>query len=97
MACKKCGECCRYVAIVTDKLDEDAQKWAGYHGHTWEVREGKTVIFIPNKCKMLAEDSTCRIYDQRPGVCAIIPNVDCRIYQPKGCRYFEDEDANSSK
>jgi Fe-S-cluster containining protein len=70
-------------------MSEDALRWAEYHDHTIVEREGKLIVFVPNRCKQLADDNTCKIYDDRPDVCAKIPNRDCAIFQPEGCRYFE--------
>lgn len=93
MACKKCGACCKYAAVVMDGLSKDGRRWAEYHGQTIIERQGKYVIFIPNRCSQLGDDNLCKVYDNRPDVCAMVPSMDCTIFQPSKCRYF-DEDSN---
>jgi Fe-S-cluster containining protein len=92
MACKKCGECCKYTAVISGPMDEDAMLWSSYHSHLIIKRgNDKLVIFIPNRCRNLKDDNTCAIYESRPGCCALIPNADCKEFQPPGCRYFDEE------
>lgn len=94
IGCKKCGECCKYVAIVADTMDINARRWCLYHGHIIREREDKYIIFIPNKCDALNDNNECSIYEDRPSMCKEIPNEHITIFQPPNCRYFEEEEKN---
>ena len=90
MSCKKCGACCKYTAVMIGQPDEDGVRWSAYHGHRLFEKEGQLVVFIPNRCSQLGDDNLCKIYKDRPNVCATVPNVDCTIFQPPECGYFNE-------
>jgi Fe-S-cluster containining protein len=72
-------------------MDEDALRWAAYHGIRIVEQCGEIVVFIPNRCSKLNEDNTCSIYSDRPMGCVTTPSPTRREFQPPECRYFEEE------
>jgi Fe-S-cluster containining protein len=81
--CDRCtGLCCRYFALPIetpeDKEDYDDIRWYLCHnGITIFVEDGDWYINIKNKCKFLADDYTCRIYNKRPKICRGYTIRDC--------------------
>lgn len=94
MACKKCGRCCRYTAIIVDEMSEEAMRWSLYHNHLVVSRKGKNVVFVPNKCNQLSDEGLCKVYETRPKSCAVVPTKDCTEFQPPGCGYFDEGEEN---
>ncbi len=83
--CQKCGaKCCRYFCFEIDEPDdydefEDVRWYLLHEGVTVHIDDGDWYISIDNPCKMLADDSRCMGYDNRPLI--------CRKYDSGGCDY----------
>ena len=81
--CQECGgKCCRYFCFEIDEPDDfeefDDIRWFLLHeGVSVHIDEGDWFISIANKCKMLAPDNACTLYDERP--------VICRKYEMETC------------
>jgi len=89
--CKKCGACCKYIAIVIGKFPDDI-KWAAAHNlriihhNEWE---GSAVAFVPCRCQYLSDENLCTIYDERPLTCKLFPEANKRWLRPPECKYDE--------
>ncbi len=81
--CKKCeAKCCRYFAleIHTPRTKEDFENVRWYLAHRdilVYVDRRKWHLEIKNKCKYLAENNLCKIYDKRPLICREHSMKDC--------------------
>jgi len=73
--CRKCGaKCCTYFCFEIDKPDsyeefEDVRWYLCHEGVTVHVDEGDWYISIENRCKNLASNGLCTIYEDRPLIC----------------------------
>ncbi len=85
LLCEHCtAACCRYIALPLDKpttaRDYDDIRWYLMHqGISVYVEDGDWYIHIQARCKNLALDNRCNIYDSRPAI--------CREYEPGECDY----------
>lgn len=83
--CEHCtAACCRYVALPLDPprsaRDYDDMRWYLMHeGISIFVEEGDWYAQIQTRCKNLAPDNRCSIYESRPAI--------CREYEPGDCDY----------
>lgn len=83
--CEHCpAACCRYVALPIDTPetfeDFDDIRWYLMHeGLSIFVEEGVWHLQIQTRCKNLAADNLCGIYQTRPKI--------CRDYEPGNCDY----------
>ena len=71
--CQRCGDCCRFVVVVTGKITND-DLLAYFKAHGIQVR-AKSVL-IPSVCQHLqwwndrgSQSTECDIYDTRPELC----------------------------
>ncbi len=83
--CEHCAAaCCRYLALPLDipenRRDFDDIRWYLMHeGISVFVEDGDWYVQIQTKCKNLAADNLCGVYETRPSI--------CREYQAKDCDY----------
>ncbi len=83
LTCKQCAaKCCNYFCFEIDEPGdyeefEDIRWYLCHEGVTVHIDDGDWYISIANKCKMLADDNSCRFYENRPQI--------CRNYSQKGC------------
>lgn len=83
--CEQCaGACCRYLALPLDvpenRRDFDDIRWYMMHeGISVFVEDGDWYVQIQTRCKNLAEDHRCGVYETRPSI--------CREYEAKECDY----------
>ena len=87
--CAKCAAlCCRYVALPIDNPetahDYDNIRWYLMHEniHVF-VDDGEWYIAFATRCKNLADDNRCNVYETRPRV--------CRGYDTSNCEYHGTE------
>jgi len=87
--CEHCAAaCCRYLAIPLDKpacaRDYDDIRWYLMHQNiSVFIEEGDWYIQIQTRCKNLAADNRCGIYEARPSI--------CREYEPGQCDYSHSQ------
>jgi len=86
--CNKCGKCCVGFHLPVKTLSQDQINYFSYHENV-EVQTlegGQLSLFFNNKCKHLAKDNLCAIYETRPDVCrdAYTKNRQGVIF-PEGC------------
>ena len=83
--CEHCAAaCCRYLALPLDKpasrRDYDDIRWYLMHENvTVFVEEGDWFVQFQTRCKNLAANNLCAIYETRPAI--------CREYEPGSCDY----------
>lgn len=85
--CKKCGECCKYIAIILSPLIDDLL-WAEAHDIIIKKDKKNIVGFIPIRCKYLNDRNLCDIYENRPLPCKIFPKEEQLHLRPEKCRYY---------
>jgi uncharacterized protein len=88
--CLECGKCCTYVAVginaprnpgyATDVL------WYLYHENVYVYRDGDGdwSVHFETRCRNLAPDLRCRIYEQRPHICRNFDNTTCEVNSQEG-------------
>ncbi len=87
--CRKCGDCCRYVAMEIDR----PRTKKDYSDIFWYLLHSNISVFIDHDrswnlefstpCEALDDDNLCSTYETRP--------VICRQYSPDNCtRHSED-------
>jgi len=73
--CAECkGRCCKYYTVLLeepeDADDYDELRWFLAHEDCYiYVDEGEWHLNVISRCRFLAEDGRCGIYDHRPDVC----------------------------
>jgi len=86
--CDHCaGKCCQYFALRIDRPknweDFDYVRWYLLHDRASVfVEEGDWYLLVHTRCKHLAADHRCEIYDRRPRI--------CRDYTTYECEYDDD-------
>jgi uncharacterized protein len=92
--CTECGKCCTYVAVginpptgpryATDIL------WYLYHDRVsvWLDSDGEWSVLFETRCRNLADDLLCRIYEDRPHICRAFDNQTCDVNDPSGGTAF---------
>ena len=86
--CKKCGECCKWVAVAVNQGAMVDEEWVWSHGGYLH----ENVVFLPCRCKMLTEDNLCLVHADNmiPAVCKHTPTWEGRHMFPEKCKYWED-------
>ena len=88
--CRICGaKCCKYITIKIDaprdKIDRDEIRWFLHHENISVMIERRLwFLQVYTRCKNLARDNRCAIYDNRPEV--------CRQYEMEECEHLGEED-----
>ena len=73
--CTDCGHCCTYVGIEIDRPTKVEYAtdilWYLYHENVYIYVDGSNdwSVHFEARCRNLADDLLCRIYEQRPYVC----------------------------
>lgn len=86
--CSKCGKCCLGFRIQIPNLSPDYKRYFSYHRNTEiQVIDGKTFLYIKNRCNNLTKGNLCIIYEKRPDICrdAYTKIRDDRVNFPVGC------------
>ncbi len=85
--CRRCGECCRWVAFDLGTIYDADEMWVeAHHGH---IKDG--VIWFPVKCRFLTKGNKCAVHPKKPESCKIFPVYVPSKFVPEGCKYFEKE------
>jgi Fe-S-cluster containining protein len=80
------AECCRYVSVYLktprSNADFDEIRWFVTHEHirVYRDHEKNWMIEFTSPCKFLDADNICRIYANRPEVCAEYNPNDCTFH-----------------
>lgn len=80
--CIACGSaCCRYIIVDLPGEPRSEQSfeellWYLFNPHTKLLKEGRLwSLMVSGRCRMLADDGKCRIYEDRPFICGDYPQV----------------------
>jgi len=75
--CSKCGECCRVLKVkVKERMTGDLWKYFETRGVRVERAPRWTILTFPNfPCPHLGPDNLCKIYENRPFICAVHPTA----------------------
>ncbi len=86
--CSKCGAiCCHYITVEidkpTNKRARDDIRWYLLHeGVTLLIEEDRWLVKFPTRCRDLAKDGSCSIYENRP--------ITCQEYSSDNCDYHTE-------
>jgi Fe-S-cluster containining protein len=88
--CTTCGKCCTYVSVGIDPprsvTSATEMLWYLYHQNVTLYRDGDgewSVVF-ETRCRNLAPDLLCSIYEHRPEICRDFDNKTCEVNDPEG-------------
>jgi Fe-S-cluster containining protein len=88
--CLECGKCCTYVGVginspTTARYATDVL-WYLYHEGVYVYcdGDGEWSVHFETRCRNLADDLMCRIYEERPHVCRAFDNVTCEVNSDQG-------------
>jgi len=88
--CLQCAKCCTYVAVginaptkpryATDIL------WYLYHEKVsvYLDGDGEWCVMFESRCRNLADDLLCRVYEERPHICRSFDNTTCDVNSTEG-------------
>ena len=93
--CSDLGQCCRYVELPLARvLTQDEASWVKLHpglSLILDVRADRVqqTIRIETRCRALAHDGMCMLYDrpERPEMCSVWPD-DPINQAPPGCVFL---------
>jgi Fe-S-cluster containining protein len=94
--CLTCGLCCTYVAVEISAPDtvNGATEilWHLYHEGVSVYRDGEDTwtVQFETRCKHLASDNKCAIYEQRPPICRSYAAETCEVNAQDEGRTFYD-------
>jgi Fe-S-cluster containining protein len=83
--CLTCGLCCTYIAVAIDAPDSVKSAteilWHLYHDHVSVYRDSddEWMVQFETRCRHLADDNKCQIYDTRPPICRTYSEVTCEV------------------
>ena len=67
--CKQCSNCCRLILIrISEKVNDDYKRWAGYHGIEIIEIEGHNFAKIATPCDKLV-NNRCSIQETKTELC----------------------------
>ncbi|HEY6877636.1 MAG TPA: YkgJ family cysteine cluster protein [Polyangiales bacterium] len=91
--CLKCGLCCSYIAVAIDAPDSVKAAteilWHLYHDYVSVYRDSddEWMVQFETRCRHLASDNKCKIYETRPHI--------CRTYSEDTCEVNADDEGMS--
>jgi Fe-S-cluster containining protein len=94
--CLSCGLCCTYVAVEITKPSSIKAAteilWHLYHENVSIYRDADDdwMVQFESRCKHLAADNKCGIYEQRPPICREHSEVTCEVNADDEGRTFYD-------
>jgi hypothetical protein len=95
--CKRCGECCKWLAFKAIGMSPETTEWLAARG---SIFDGDYII-LEHWCPHLSIDkglATCDIHykDEYPLICRRFHGHG-RFYIPRGCVYFDEESHTKQK
>lgn len=81
--CQTCGaKCCTYFCFEIDTPEsydefEDIRWYLCHEDVTVHIDEGGWYLSVGNRCKMLAKDNLCTLYENRPLICRKYSTDNC--------------------
>lgn len=85
MKCKKCGACCRFIAL--EHTNPGKKHLEYYDARGWTYDPETDIVWIPSLCPHLLPDNTCDIYRTRPEQCRLYPKRTPGLVVPPGCAF----------
>lgn len=85
VGCLTCGLCCTYIAVAIDgpRNAKAASEilWHLYHDGVSIYRDGDNewMVQFESRCRHLADDNKCGIYDKRPHICREYSEESCEV------------------
>lgn len=85
VGCLTCGLCCTYIAVAIDgPISAKAATeilWHLYHDGVSIYRDGddEWMVQFESRCRHLADDNKCGIYEKRPHICREYSEVSCEV------------------
>jgi len=83
--CTECGKCCTYVGIEIDRPKKVRSAtdilWYLYHENVYIYVDGNNdwSLHFESRCRNLADDLLCRVYEHRPHICREFDNQTCEV------------------
>jgi len=83
--CLTCGLCCTYIAVAIDAPDTVRAAteimWHLYHDHVSVYRDSddEWMVQFETRCRHLAQDNRCAIYETRPPICRTYAETTCEV------------------
>jgi len=81
--CKRCSNCCRYIATEIDKPekkeDYDEIVWFLLHEnvHVYIDDEDDWIVEFSTKCRALDDDGKCKVHEKKPELCKKYDPAEC--------------------
>ncbi len=96
--CLRCALCCSYVAVPIEAPNSvDAATeilWHLYHDYVSIYRDSddEWLVQFETRCRHLASDNRCRIYDKRPPICRTYSEETCEVNaDDEGMNFYSPE------
>jgi Fe-S-cluster containining protein len=90
VVCTECGKCCTYVGIginapTTPRYATDIL-WYLYHESLYVYRDGdgEWSVHFETRCRNLADDLLCKVYEDRPHICRAFDDTSCEVNSQEG-------------
>jgi Fe-S-cluster containining protein len=83
--CLTCALCCSYIAVAIDAPNTVKAAteilWHLYHDHVSVYRDGddEWMVQFETRCRHLADDNKCAIYETRPPICREYAADTCEV------------------
>lgn len=85
LECTECGKCCTYVGIEIERPKKVRYAtdilWYLYHENVYVYVDGNNdwSLHFEARCRNLADDLLCKVYEQRPHICREFDNTTCEV------------------
>jgi Fe-S-cluster containining protein len=89
MKCKKCGACCRFIAL--EHINPGKKHLEYYDARGWTYDPNTDIVWIPSLCPQLLPDNSCAIYKTRPEQCRLYPKRTPGLVIPPGCAFKKSD------
>lgn len=90
--CKTCGAlCCKYFALEIDRPTtrgdlENIRWYLSHHKVAIFIQEKGWYLKVGNRCKHLAGNGRCKVYDERPAICRKHNVLECEYHYRSAVR-----------
>ncbi len=99
MGCLTCGLCCSYIAVEIDGPSSVKSAteilWHLYHHNVSVYRDNDDdwVVQFETRCRHLADDNKCAIYETRPHICREYSEQTCEVNaEDQGITFYSPEE-----
>ena len=90
VTCTECAKCCTYVAVGINAPSRwraaSEVLWFLYHDKVEIYRDatGEWSVVFETRCRNLAPDLRCGVYEHRPQICREFDDEGCEVNAPEG-------------